>query len=233
METMGRRLSDGRLFFKEFRAHFRTTGAVLPSGRRLAWALTRFVRQHNGQPRRILEVGPGTGAVTAHLIAAMGPADRLDVVELNASFVERLRQRFQTDPAFQAVASRGRVLHCPVEELPLETTYDLLISGLPLNNFSVEEVQHILEVLGRLATAGGILSFFEYVGIRRLKAAVSGPAERRRLRGIETVVGQLLDRYEVRRDWVVPNVPPAWVHHVRFPGGGGGAQDAIAPCPLS
>jgi len=214
---MANRIADCRLFLSEFRRNFRTTGAILPSGRRLSAALVRFVREAgNGQPRRLLEVGPGTGAVTRHLIGNMRPGDCLDLVELNQSFVDCLKDRFRADPEFRPAASRCRVLHCAIENLPAETNYDVIVSGLPMNNFAVAEVEHILGVLRRLAGPGTIVSFFEYMGIRRMKAAFSGRAERARLRGIGQVVGRLLKDHEVRRDHVWSNVPPASVHHVRF-----------------
>ena len=140
---MARTMSELRLFFQEFRRNFHTTGAILPSGRCLAKALARFVAQPDGQPRRILEIGPGTGAVTQRLVSVLGPHDRLDLVELNASFVDCLRRRFESEPAFVAVADRCRVLHLPVEELPGEEKYHLIVSGLPLNNFAVEDVRRI------------------------------------------------------------------------------------------
>jgi phospholipid N-methyltransferase len=219
---MASRIADCRLFLSEFRRNFRTTGAVLPSGRRLSTALVHFVRDPQAgapadhRPRRILEVGPGTGAVTRHLIGGMRPTDCLDLVELNQSFVDCLNGRFRCDPEFQPVAQRCRVLHCPVEELPAETTYDVIVSGLPMNNFAVAEVEQILGILRRLARSGATVSFFEYMGIRRLKAAFSGRAERVRLRGIGQLVGRLLKAHEIRRDRIWSNVPPADVHHVRF-----------------
>ena len=217
MAAMGTRLSDLRLFFGEFRRNFRTTGAILPSGNRLSAALAGRVRQRDDdRPRRILEVGHGTGAVTRHIVAALGPNDHLDLVELNPSFVECLRERFRTDPAFQPVADRAQVWHSPVEGLPANATYHVIVSGLPLNNFAVDEVAHILDVLRRLAEPGGTLSFFEYIGIRRVKALVTRPAERTRLRGVGQLVDRFLAQYEVRRDWIWPNVPPAWVHHAQF-----------------
>jgi phosphatidylethanolamine/phosphatidyl-N-methylethanolamine N-methyltransferase len=213
---MHRRLTEHALFFREFLRNFHTTGAVLPSGRRLATALARFVREKSVKPRRILEVGPGTGAVTGQIIAGMGPADQLDLVELNEAFVEQLRRRFQCDPVFHAVADRARVLHCPVEDLPQSQRYDLIVSGLPLNNFSVTIVEGILTALSRLLASGGTLSFFEYIAVRTARAMVSGPAERARLRGIGRAMHAVLDGHEVRRDAVWLNVPPAWVHHVRI-----------------
>ena len=214
---MAGRLAECRIFLAEFRRNFRTTGAILPSGRRLSTALAHFVRDGSSPgPRRILEVGPGTGAVTRHLVRNLRPGDRLDLVELNQSFVDCLNDRFRTDPAFQPAADRARVLHCPVEDLPTDAPYDVIVSGLPLNNFAVAEVEHILSVLRRLAAPRATLSFFEYMAIRRFKATVSGRAERNRLRGIAQVVGRLLTEGEIRRDWIWPNVPPAWVHHVRL-----------------
>jgi hypothetical protein len=49
-----------------------------------------------------------------------------------------------------------------------------------------------------------------------VKAAVSGRAGRDRLRGIGAALQKTLDGREIKRDWVWPNVPPAWVHHVRW-----------------
>jgi len=213
---MGGRLSEHGLFFREFLRNFHTTGAILPSGRFLAAALARFVDQPSSQPRRILEVGPGTGAVTRRIIAGMSPHDRLDLVELNGSFVRQLEQRFQSDPPFQAVAGRARVLHCPIEDLPAGESYDLIVSGLPLNNFSVAAVENILATLTGLLAKGGTLSFFEYIAVRRVRAIAGGKAERRRLLGIGQAIRAVLNGREIRRDAVLLNVPPAWVHHVRM-----------------
>lgn len=207
--------SDGRIFFREFLRNFHTTGAILPSGPWLSAALARYVGQPGG-PRRILEVGPGTGAVTRRIVAAMRPEDRLELVELNEQFVAHLRQCFENDPHFQPVAARAEVHHCAIEQLPSEPTYDLIISGLPLNNFSAALVEQILGSLRGLLQPGGTLSFFEYIAIRRLRLLVSGREERTRLRGISRAMDAILLGNEIRRDWIWPNVPPAWVHHVRF-----------------
>ena len=51
----------------------------------------------------ILEVGPGTGAVTARLVQLLRPGDHLTLVELNDDFVQHLNERFASEPDFQAV----------------------------------------------------------------------------------------------------------------------------------
>src|SRR5262245_17324028 len=100
---MRQRLADYRVFWRQFRQAYNSTGAVLPSGRGLAVALSRFIRdvgkaaiaRPNGDlaGRRILEVGPGTGAVTLQIIADMRPNDRLVLVERNEQFVAHLQER--------------------------------------------------------------------------------------------------------------------------------------------
>ena len=214
-------LSDHRLFLQQYFRDFHATGAIAPSSRWLAAALARFVPGDGRQsgvnpPRQILEVGPGTGAVTRSIVSALGPEDRLDLVELNGSFVEHLHHRFRKEPDFAAVSDRVRVLHQKVEELPPTSVYDAIVSGLPLNNFAVADVERILETFSRLLAPGGTLSFFEYVAVRPARAMVSGASDRQRLRRIGQRLGDLLGKHEFRRECIWRNLPPAWVHHVRI-----------------
>jgi phosphatidylethanolamine/phosphatidyl-N-methylethanolamine N-methyltransferase len=215
-------LREYRVFLSQFFRQYHTTGSVLPSSRSLARALCRYVRHpsaenyNGGRPREILEVGPGTGAVTASLVTHMSPTDRLTLVELNDEFVRHMQQRLATEPAFQAVANRTTVLHKRLEDLPAEKRFDVIISGLPLNNFEVPEVEQILDIFGRLLSPGGTLSFFEYIAIRKVKSLVTSSKGRARLQGIGRALDRTLKGREIKRDWIWPNVPPAWVHHVRF-----------------
>jgi phospholipid N-methyltransferase len=221
---MSKGLSEYRVFWGEFRRNFHTTGALAPSSRYLARALARFVRadpQASGRApdaaRRILEVGPGTGAVTREIVRRLGPEDTLDLVELNDTFVRLLRRRLEQDRSLAAAAPRVRIIHDRVENLPLAPTYDAIISGLPLNNFSPESVERILGALQALVKPGGTVSFFEYVGVRPMRRMVSRREERDRLRGVGEALRESL-KHEVRRQCVLANLPPAWVHHLRFPG---------------
>lgn len=208
-------LRNHRVFWRQFRQQFHTTGAIAPSGRFLARALARFV-EGGERGQAILEVGPGTGAVTAQIVRRMGPRDTLDVVEINEEFVRCLERRFAAEPIFSAVAPRSRILHQPLEALAARAQYDVIVSGLPLNNFAVADVEKILRAFAELARPGGVLSFFEYVAVRRAKWLVSSPAERARLHGIGRALDAVLAPHEIERDCIWPNLPPAWVHHVRM-----------------
>lgn len=204
-----------RLFWQEFRRTFQSTGAVLPSGPRLCRALSRYVAG-DGRPRRILEVGPGTGVVTEQIILQMGPQDTLDLVELNDRFVAALGERLRRDERWQPAASRVAVHHLPVEELSVDRPYDAIVSCLPFNNFPAELVGAILGRLRGLAAEGGTLSFFEYVGVRRAKALVCNRQERQRLMRIGQTLEAAFRDARFRHECVLVNVPPAWVHHLRW-----------------
>ncbi|HEX4414086.1 MAG TPA: methyltransferase domain-containing protein [Lacipirellulaceae bacterium] len=212
------RLAEYRVFWRQFREQYHTTGAVLPSGRALSRALTHFVRNADlagaGRARRILEVGPGTGAVTTQIVREMRADDHLTMVERNDEFVSHLQHQIATATEFQPARDRTTLVHSGLEDLPQAPRYDVIVSGLPLNNFSVELVDCLLTKMKQLLAPGGVLSFFEYVAIRRAKAMVSPPSDRQRLRGIERILNELLSGAEIRRDLVVTNVPPAWVHHI-------------------
>jgi phospholipid N-methyltransferase len=209
--------SQHRLFFREFVRTFHTTGAIAPSSRWLASALATYVDQKpgDGKPRRILEVGPGTGAVTQCLVRKLAPTDALTLVELNDTFVNHLRDRFEGERYFTEVANRTEIVHDRLENLDASSPYDLIISGLPLNNFPVEVVEQILASFGKLLKPGGTLSFFEYIAIRGARSMVGPRAERARMQGISRALEGLFDGRRIRRQWVWANLPPAWVHHVR------------------
>lgn len=202
-------------FFREYRRHSRSTGSILPSSVFLSRALTSELRRPR-LPGRILEVGPGTGSVTHQILNHLLPADRFDMVELNGHFVALLQRRFDQEWDFRSRRHQVRILHKAVEELEGEGTYDYIVSGLPLNNFPVAQVREIFQVYNRLLRPGGTLTYYEYVLIRSLKTPFVNRLERRRLFRIGRVVGRYIRNYQVRRQPVFANVPPAVVRHLRL-----------------
>lgn len=214
---MKRFIGEHLEFFRQYRRRFQTTGAVAPSSRFLARALTKPLEQHAG-PCRVLEVGPGTGAVTRRIVRFLKPDDRFDLVELNENFVNVLRQRFADDPEFRRVADRSEIHQCPIQEFPAGAPYQYIVSGLPFNNFPPELVREIFGVFFQLLAPGGVLSYFEYMYMRPLRKAMSNRAGRERLGDLEAVLQEYLARHRFSRDWVFVNFPPAWVQHLRRDG---------------
>lgn len=207
-------LRDLRLFLREFHRSFPTTGAIVPSGPSLSAALARPALQIEGR-RRVLEVGPGTGVVTRCLARGWRSDDRLDLVEINPAFADRIREKLTDDADFRSLNNGTRILCAAIEEAELDPPYGAVVSGLPLNNFSAEAVRRILDVLTSALGPGGTLSFFEYAGIRRAKQMAAGGDQRRRLQGIGRELSTTFAGHDYRRETIWLNIPPAWVHHLR------------------
>jgi phospholipid N-methyltransferase len=207
------------LFREQSRADFRSVGAIAPSSRWLAASLTTGVAARGDQasePLNLLEVGAGTGAITAALVAAMGPRDTLLVVERNAAFATYMSARLTSDPAFRAVQDRVRILNASASTLDPVASFHAIVSSLPFNNFTPEEVAGYLELFGRLLLPGGELRFYEYLAIRRLRAVFATRQERERLAGVGRVLASALASCPSRSQTVWWNLPPAVVHALRF-----------------
>jgi phospholipid N-methyltransferase len=202
-------------FLREFRRQGRNTGALLPSSRFLARALVSELRKPR-TPARILEVGPGTGSVTQEILRYLLPDDRLDAVEINTHFVALLRRRFEQEWALRCRRDQWRVIEAAVEQLPGEAVYDFIVSGLPLNNFPVAQVRDIFRAYNRLLKPGGTLTYYEYVLVRQIKTPFVNRRERRRLYRVGRVVGGYIRSFQIRRQRILINVPPAIVRHLRL-----------------
>lgn len=202
-------------FFHVYRRHVRSTGALLPSSPFLAQALVSELKKPR-RPGRILEVGPGTGSVTRQIVRHLLPGDRLDAVEINPLFITLLQRRLDREWFFHRRRDQIRLVHAPVQELPGEGVYDFIVSGLPLNNFPAALVREIFQAYTRLLRPGGTLSYYEYVFVRQIASPFVPRREKRRLYRVGRVVDSYIRSFQVRRQQVLINVPPAIVRHLRL-----------------
>jgi phospholipid N-methyltransferase len=199
-------MTDVTLFLREFARTRRDTGAITPSSPLLAKALTRYVIPSPGRARSVLEVGPGTGAVTRHISASLGALDTLDLVEANPRFAELLHRDHGGD-------ERIRLLTGLVQEHE-SGSYDTIVCGLPFANFDAGTVGDIFEGMLAALRPGGTLSFFAYAGMPPLRRVFTTGGARERTLAVQAVVGRTLDRHRFRTETVLGNLSPAHVHHL-------------------
>ena len=215
--VLARRSAEGWMFLIEAARDLRTTGAVAPSGKALAGALTGPVRARPPGPLAVLEAGAGTGAVTRTLIPALPRGSRLDVVEANPRFAARLRALVAAHPDLSGRPVRVNVHQAYVEDLDTDARYDVIVSGLPLTNFAPAQVERIMARYLDLLRPGGTLTYFAYLGTRRARALTASRAEARRHAAVDEIMAGYRRAYATgcRRVWA--NVPPARVWHLRRP----------------
>lgn len=101
-----------------------TTGAVMPSGKVLARTMAGYVDPGIEGP--VIELGPGTGAVTDALVEHGVDPARLVLVEFNPDFCRLLRSRYTNAVVMQgdAYALRRLIGNCKPAAA--------IVSGLPL-----------------------------------------------------------------------------------------------------
>ncbi len=203
-------------FVRQALRDMRNTGGVLPSSPRLAQVMTRSLRHAKG-PRRLLEVGPGTGPFTKAVLRSLRPGDEFHIVELNDAFCRDLERRLIRP--FRHTHKEIHVeLHCAaIEDAPLEGTFDYIVCGLPFNNFPPALVRRIFRQMLRLLSPGGELVYFEYAGVRAMKGPLVGSDGRRSLRAISTFERSLSRRHAGDRELVLANLPPALAVRLRAP----------------
>jgi phosphatidylethanolamine/phosphatidyl-N-methylethanolamine N-methyltransferase len=156
------RLDDEVHFLRSWMEKPLATGAVTPSGKPLARAMASFVDPD--LDGKVIELGPGTGAVTAALVEQGIDPERLVLVEFNPSFCRLLRARYPEATVVQgdAYAIRrlaGSLIRRPaaavVSSLPLFTkpmkfrlrlvndAFDLMHPGAPFIQFTYAVVPPI------------------------------------------------------------------------------------------
>jgi phosphatidylethanolamine/phosphatidyl-N-methylethanolamine N-methyltransferase len=120
------RLDDEVRFLRSWIEKPLHMGAVMPSGRVLARTMAQYVDVHSTGP--VVELGPGTGAITNALIERGIDQKRLVLVEYNPGFCALLRDRYPQAKVVQGDAYTLRDSLWDVLSVPASA----IVSGLPL-----------------------------------------------------------------------------------------------------
>jgi phosphatidylethanolamine/phosphatidyl-N-methylethanolamine N-methyltransferase len=180
-------LADGGRFLKGLLRDPRRAGAIAPSGLGLARTMAKAAGKPDGV---VIELGPGTGPVTAALLEAGLKPDRLALVEYDAQFCRLLSERFPMLRVIQGDAFRlGDTLR------PLNgARIGAVVSSLPLLNEPPVARARLLEDAFSLMGETGVFVQFTY--------GLNPPIPREMAHG----------RYVVRRFATIwRNLPPAHV----------------------
>jgi phosphatidylethanolamine/phosphatidyl-N-methylethanolamine N-methyltransferase len=120
------RLDDEVRFLRSWIEKPLHMGAVMPSGRVLARTMAQYVNADSSGP--VVELGPGTGAITNALIERGIDQKRLVLVEYNPGFCALLRDRYPQATVVQGDAYTLRDSLWNVLSVPASA----IVSGLPL-----------------------------------------------------------------------------------------------------
>ncbi|HVB54942.1 MAG TPA: methyltransferase domain-containing protein [Candidatus Acidoferrales bacterium] len=197
-------------------ADFRTVGAVAPSSRYLAQAMLRPLPLQRA--RIVVEVGPGTGAVTQALLDRLPGDAALLAFEINSRFYEYLKSNV-CDPRLDVIHASAAMIRKEVRRRGYERV-DAVVSSLALGLMPDSQRHAFLSELASLLGDTGVFTQYQYFHRLQMKDG--------QVRRFDLV--RLLHRYfgSIQQRIIWRNLPPAFVFACRkpFPSG-------IQPLPLS
>ncbi|MDP6541924.1 MAG: class I SAM-dependent methyltransferase [Phycisphaerales bacterium] len=186
---------------------------MAPSSRFLARTMVLSIP--NATPKRVLEVGCGTGAFTKEILKTLQEGDEFHIVELSSEFcgsVETaLLQKFREDnPNIKIV-----IHNSPIEDAEIEGQFDAIICGLPFNNFSLDFVEHLFSVMFSYLKPDCELAYFEYLCMRGLKRIFGLPGVRRETKQRTKNIDARYQQCRGRQQTVWRNLPSCRVVRLR------------------
>ena len=172
-------------FLRELLHQPRTVGAVCPSSCELAWRMASWVDL--APAGWVIELGGGTGTVTAALLQRGVPRERLIVIEQSRHFVNHLHGRF---PGV-------RILHADAADVAATTTLDgrpvaAIVSGLPLRSLPAEAVSRVVQACAGVLSPHSRVIQFTYAPRARSAWRDGG-------------------LHRMAHEAVWQNLPPAWI----------------------
>ncbi|MBY5811803.1 phospholipid N-methyltransferase PmtA [Rhizobium leguminosarum] len=188
-ERFGKRFDDEIRFFRGMMQGPKTVGSIVPTSSITAKRMASVVDIHSGLP--VLELGPGTGAITKAILGRGVRPENLVAIEYSTDFHKHLQRtypgvHFINGDAFDLQTTLGSFSGL---------TFDSVVSGIPLLNFPMAKRISLLESLLERLPAGRPVVQISYGAISPIAA---NP-----------------DRYHIQHfDFVMRNIPPAqlWIY---------------------
>lgn len=177
-----------------------TVGAVLPSSPILAREMAAVVPR-SGSPV-VVELGPGTGALSEAISRRLPENGRHIAVEVDPGMVEHLRS---ASPWLEVIEGDAMRLGQLLGDAGV-TSVDAVVSGLPWSIFSAESQTGILSEVGGVLAPGGGFTTIAYAHALGMSGA----------RLFRSRLGRAFDEVITTRT-VWRNVPPARVYVCRRP----------------
>lgn len=172
------------LFLYEAVMHPSMVGALFPSSKRLAKCLTQQISKN--PPGFVVELGAGTGAITAALLNQKGLFQQLIVIERSAKLANHLMQRF---PELSIIQGDACQLHTLINT-SFSSPIHAIVSSLPLRTLSSSTIEKIGVEINHVLIKGGLYIQYTY----SLWGKPLCPSSRLKL---------------IHQQWVWQNLPPA------------------------
>jgi len=183
------RVANDFRFLRGWVSKPRSVGSIKPTSEQAARLMASIIPANSELP--VLELGPGTGAITKAILEAGVPPEKLICVEYNSGFLSHLQKTFQS---VTFISGNAFDLASALEN-HREQKFAAILSGLPLLNFPAASRVKLVSDCIDLMPEGSPFIQLCY--------------------GLKAPVPALPGAYTVSPTrWVLGNIPPArfWVY---------------------
>ena len=181
------------LFLREAVMHPSAVGALFPSSKKLAYSLAQQLPVNASSSELVVELGAGTGAITAALLNQKNLSGKLIVIERSAKLSHHLRQRFPELSIIEGDAGRLHDLINKYTANPIQA----IVSSLPLRSLPTPSVKEIGVEVEQVLKKGGLFIQYTY----SLWGPPLSPSPKLKL---------------IHHQWVWQNLPPARIDVFRY-----------------
>lgn len=203
-------------FQREFWRDWAQTGSVTASSPGLARAMVEPY-WNGSREQDVLEIGSGTGIISERIFRSMQSRDQLTIVEINRNFLTITHNKMVRKFGDKVIDERVSFINGDFlqQRLPADK-FSRICCSLPFNNFEPAVIQEIFQEMYRICQPGGMIVFYEYILLRRLRYWLSFGSSRN-LKMIEGVLSDQIRRFGIEKIPRFSNFPPAMVYLLRKP----------------
>jgi len=188
-ERLGKKFDEEIRFFKGMMQGPKTVGSIVPTSSITAKKMASVININSGLP--VLELGPGTGAITKAILGRGIKPEKLVAIEYSTDFYEHLVRLY---PGVHFINGDAFDLDKTLGALKGQM-FDSVVSAVPLLNFPMQARSALLESLLDRVPAGRPVVQISYGAVSPI---IARP-----------------DRYHIQHfDFIVRNIPPAqlWIY---------------------
>lgn len=155
-----RLLRERARFLRSFLSSPRQVGAVLPTSRRTAALMLDLAPVASA--RCVVELGAGTGPVTAEILRRLGPQGQLLAFEIDPALAATLASALP-DPRLRVITESATSLEAHLDGRRPE----VIVSALPFTSLPAPVSAEILDVAHRVLADDGVMVILQYSPLLR------------------------------------------------------------------
>lgn len=194
--------------YKAHKKDPKAVGEIVPLSARVAKIITQPIRKEDS-PKKMMEVGAGSGALTKKIITKMTENDHLDLIEIEPLLCDVLREKF------------GHLKNVSIQCMDFlnwhpNYQYDYIVSTLPFNSFKHDLVQKLVDHLAELAKPSAYVAFVEFKWLSGFRMLGMNKAEKEEFLKTRSAIEGFYEKHKQYTSNVYLNFPPILIYHLKI-----------------